>query len=411
MIVDAKSAFNIVADGSDETTKINNAIASVIGQDAGETLYFGGGIYGCDGLDAIPTTLTIDGAGPDKATFKNRSASARMFELEAPVPNSGTRATAFSKFSGFGIDQNGCSAPAVESNTMYCALDWMWIRNQGGGRYGEAAVKVRKGTHFSMRDVGITNSDNCLDVEDSLYFCGDNVTLERQKGRALRVDNCAQFNAKALYVDHGNPGAAGNDVPEMAKFRGVSGLLINGLSSELAPGAGNLVNNVFMAGDDDRRAYILFDSVESGEVIGFAPSHSAGGTSAILAAVESSTIAFSGTKWTEHHKDMILFYVNKNNIAFTANNTTTRNNDQTGTVYGVAAWGGKSKRVMIKGWDNIETSIPATYRAPKIYLQAENILCEQVITPIDLFTADIGKSVLIGCPTVTGAGVAYSTII
>lgn len=418
MIVDAKQTFGFLMDGSDETAKFNAAIAATIGLGAGNTLYFDGGVIGLDGPSKIGSSVNITGAGRNKTIFKNLSADKRMFDIDLPItpvataPYAGVDfGAAFSTLRNFSIDQNGCSKSAIRFNTMYCGMQNVWVSNHGGGVEGEYAVNVNNGTHFSMIDCSITNSDNCLNIENSYYVSLINVPLERQKGRALRVDSCIQIHATSLYLDHGNPAAYGNSVPEMALFRGVSGLVVNGMGSEIAPGAGTLINNVFMPGDDPRRAYILFDSVESGEVTGFAPSHSAGGSSAIMAAVESSTIVFRGTKWTEHHPNMVLFYVNKNNLGFTAENTTTRNNDQSGPCFGVAAWGGKSRRVTVRGWENINTSGQSTYQAPKLYLQAENILCEQVLAPIDLFSADIGKSTLINCPDYTGAGVDYSTLI
>jgi hypothetical protein len=403
MIIDAKTTFGFLMDGSDETAKFNAAIAATAGLGTGNTLYFDGGVIGLNGPNQIGSSVTIDGAGENKVIFKNLSTNKRMFDFDGPSnplpapPYTGPDfKAAFSTIRNISIDQNGCSKSAIRFNTMYCSLENVWVFNQGGGSTGEYAINVNNGTHFGMTNVGVTNSDNCLNIENSFYADLRNVSLERQKGRALRVDACIQFNASSLYLDHGNPGAAGNNVPEMAVFRGVSGLLINGMSTEIAPGAGTLINNVANTGDDPRRAYIIFDSIESGEVNSLGVSHSAGGGSAIMAAVISSTIAFRGTKWTEANSpNMILFYIHRNNMAFSADNTTTRLAHPSGSVYGVGAWGGQSGAITLRGWKDITKASTAS-------ITALNILCEQISCPIDVWAAG-PKMSFTNCGTLTGS--------
>jgi hypothetical protein len=406
MIIDAKSAFGFLMDGSDETAKFNAAVAATVGLGTGNTLYFDGGVIGLNGPAVIGSLVHIVGAGRNKTVFKNLSTDKRMFDVNLPISPAAAApyygvdyGAAFSTLENFSIDQNGCSKSAIRFNTMYCGMEDVWVHNHGGGAEGEYAVNINNATHFSMIDCSVTNSDNCLNIENSYYVSLVNVPLERQKGRALRVDACIQFNAASLYLDHGNPAANGNNVPEMAVFRGVSGLLLNGISTEIAPGAGLLVNNIHNAPDDPRRAYILFDSVEAGEVNGFAVSHSAGGSSAVMASIKSSSIAFSGTKWTEWGTpNMVLFYIHSDNLMFSADNTTTRCKNQSGAVYGIGAWAEKSDIVHVARWKDINS--PAT-----LSMHADNLMCEQVLAPIDLFSVST-KATLINCANAYGAGYA-----
>lgn len=98
-MIDAKSTFNILADGSDETAEIADAFAASLT----EAVYFGPGIYGAAGLPTFPTAPIIRTAGIANTTFKNLSPTVRMFEFAGHTPAPGC---AFMDFGGFTLDQN-----------------------------------------------------------------------------------------------------------------------------------------------------------------------------------------------------------------------------------------------------------------------------------------------------------------
>ena len=156
MIIDAKQAFGIVADGSDETAKINQALAAATGENTGELVYFPPGIYGCDGLDVIDSAASFFGAGPRRTTFKNLSPTERLFEFSAGDPQTNPLGTAFSRVGGFSVDQNGSTGDGFRLNKMYSRLHDIWLKEQAGNGW---AVNAKNCTLSRlMDDVHISRS-------------------------------------------------------------------------------------------------------------------------------------------------------------------------------------------------------------------------------------------------------------
>lgn len=402
MIIDAKSAFNILADGSDETTKINAAFAAAGGVEAGELLYFGPGIYGCDGLDQLTGVRNFIGAGMRKTTFKNLSPNVRLFDFQ-PGNGPSDWGSSFMRGERFSIDQNGCSAPAIKLNVQQNGLRDVWVKNQGGGRNGSYAVECKNATHANLDNVHMLNCDNGLKLDTCYYVSGRNITIERQKGRALYAVNCAETTIGDMYIDNGNPAAIGNTVPEMMLVQSCGNFSIGTLSTEIAT-AGTLDFNITFANGERERAYILYDSAEAFQIGSFRVNHSAvdSGNAYIFYAKDSFGTV-SNTEWYENQNSKTLFGCFPGNHMLAVENVITRNTATSGR-YGVGAWNGKSKMVSVKRWRNVNN-------ACEVYIQAEDIVCEQVQAPINLYSTDVGKRYFVNCQSITGPGAAGSSCI
>lgn len=396
MIIDAKSAFGILADGSDETTKINAAFAAAGGVEEGELLYFGPGIYGCDGLDQLTGTRNFFGAGMRKTTFKNLSPNVRLFDFE-PGTGPAYWGSSFMRASGFSIDQNGCSGSAIRLNVQYNGLRDVWVRNQGGGIGGDYAINAVNATLCDLDNVHVSNSDNCLNLQTCYYVNGRNISLERQKGRALMATGCAQTQLDGLYVDHGNPSSVGCIVPEMVLVNECTSFHISGLSTEIAD-AGTMIGNVPVAGEAPARAYMLFKHSRNINIHGGRINHSAVELSSYMMFFEDCSASLDGFEWYETKNGMILAGVSASNKRLSVKHVDTYVTAPT-SRYGIGNWYGKTGRIRLEDWTDYA-------KLCSHFIQAGDAYASQVTGPIQLLEAGPGRRTFFNCSGGVGGTVA-----
>src|SRR5687768_6440365 len=136
-MIDAKTQFSMLADGSDETTKINAAFAAALADN--EPLYFGPGVYGCGGIDPLIGPVDFAGAGIRRTIFKQLSATDRMFEFQ-PGGGAGVLGSAFMRAENFTIDQNSKAGSAIRLNTQFNGLRNIWVKDHKSGSGGDYAI-------------------------------------------------------------------------------------------------------------------------------------------------------------------------------------------------------------------------------------------------------------------------------
>lgn len=343
-MIDAKSAFGILADGSDETAKINAAFAAA--NTAKEKLHFGPGTYGWAGTAPIDVCCDFEGEGEQSTIFKNLSDNVRFFDFRPASP--GNLGSAFRKGSGFMIDQNGRTKSAIRLNTQFNKLHDVWIKDHKSGPQGEYALHLTNATLADLQNVHISNSDNCMAMVDSYYVNGRNMMIERQNGRALMAQNCAQTHFTGLYLDNGNPSSVGQTVPEVMLINGCSSFVVSGFSAELA-NSGSLMNNVFEPGQGDCKAYFLCKDSFNVSLTGVRVFHSAGSPPAYLFYSKDGSMFLTDNEWHEDTVNTIYAGCSSNNKQLSVVNMTTHYS-ASGSKYGVAAFYGTPQSLTVKNW-------------------------------------------------------------
>lgn len=339
MIVDAKQAFGIVADGSDETAKIRQAMEVATGENSGEMVYFPPGIYGCDGLDTIDNVASFFGAGPRRTKFKNLSPDTRLFEFRGSA-QPGDMATSFLKVKGFSVDQNGCTADAFSLNTMYSRLEDIWITGQAGDGW---AVNAKKCTLSKlMDDVHITRSTNGLLLDDCYYPRVLNSSIERTFGVGLKVIGCAEPAFDHLYVDHGPPDCASGHAPELVQIINSDAVQFNGLAMELSNGA-NLTPNRYMEFKNSdvqvRSARINQNGPES---------------SAYMFWADNAQLSIDGAKWFEYQPAMVFVGGTGAETSLSLRGIEAYySSPASPNRYAIGCWEGQIRKVEVNGWRDL----------------------------------------------------------
>jgi len=385
-MIDAKAQFNILADGSDETAKINAAFAAAGVAGEGEEVYFGPGIYGCNGLAQLTGVRNFRGAGIRKTTFKNLSATVRLFDFQ-PGTGPGATGSSFMRASDFSVDQNGCSGSAIRLNVQYNGLANVWVYNQGGGSGGDYAISMENATLADLENVHISNSDNCLAMVTCYYVNARNVSIERQKGKALAAVNCAQTHFTGLYLDNGNPSSVGANVPEIMLIIGCTSFHVSGLSAEIAD-AGTLTPNVPVAGEPNSRAYFLVKNSRNVNLSGVRVNHSAAALSSFIFYADGSGVTVAGVEWYESRAGMILFGTSPTNKRLAISHVDTYSTAPS-SRYGVGMFYGAPGRVTLEDWTD-------WVGACTHYLMAADIYAQQVSGPI-IISACTGRKTLFNC--------------
>lgn len=344
-MINVKTAFGVIGDGSDETAKINDVFAASGSFDEGEYPYFPPGVYGLDGPDQIAGAKPFMGAGYHKTQFKNLSPTARLFDIQ-PSPGPGLRGGDFTRFSGFSIDQNGCSGSAIILSRQYNGLRDVMIYNQGGGVSGQAAIKATNATLADLDNVHVYNSDNCIELTNCVYVNAANVSLERGHGFALKADTCPSLDFTHLYLDNGN-GAGGFEVGPLMTVINTTTANFNGLHMEMGLGG------TLPAG----KAYNLFQGSSNINVRGARLNHTLTMPSSYMFYLDDSCVNFDGVEWIETRIGMILFGAKGANSVLSARNIVARNS-ASGSHYGVGIWDGPVKRVIIDNWINKGNTCP-----------------------------------------------------
>jgi len=386
-MIDAKSAFGILADGSDETTKIAAALAAGGDTGTGDEVYFGPGIYGVNNLPAIDRLVNFRGAGNNKTIFKNLSSTARMFEFVGLAGSDWN--SAFALPGNFTIDQNGCTGNAVELNAMFSGLSDCWIKNQGGAGYG---VKAKNMTQGQLKNVHVTGSTNGILLDTCYYPYLENCSVERSTGVGVRMVGCASVNASSLYLDHGNAGSVGSNSPELLQIEGCTTVNINGLACEMGTSS-NLVPN--------RYFWVLNSSnvnFNGGRINQYASE-----SSSYMFYSQGSSTRIRGFEWFENQATMIFAGVSGDNESIALEDITTYLSSP-GSRYGLGCWEGRTGRVRITNWTD-------RYQVPETNIHAFDTVCQQVTSKIVISSAAGAKGTYINCREVGGAGAASATLI
>ncbi len=343
-MIDAKAQFGMLADGSDETAKINAAFVAALADN--EPLYFGPGIYGCGGIDPLIGPVDFGGAGIRRTEFKQLSTTDRMFEFQ-PGGGSGGIGSAFMRAENFTINQNSKTGSAIRLNTQFNGLRNVWVRDHKGGPGGDYAIHMTNATLADLENVHISNSDNCMAIVDSYYVNGRNVSIERQNGRALTAQNCAQTHFTGLYVDNGNPSSIGQTVPEVVLINGCSSFLVNGFSAELAE-SGSLVPNI-NDGGEDAKAYFLCKDSFNVALSGVRVNHTAPCPSSYIFYSKDGSLSLEHNEWHETVSGMVYAGCSSNNLLLSVDKTTTYN-AAAGSKYGVGMFYGAPRAAYLGPW-------------------------------------------------------------
>lgn len=360
MIIDAKQAFNIVADGSDETTKINQALAVATGENAGELVYFPPGVYGCDGLDVIDNVASFFGAGPRRTTFKNLSPDERLFEFSAGDPQTNPLGTAFSRVGGFSVDQNGSTGDGFRLNKMYSRLYDIWLKEQAGNGW---AVNAKNCTLSRlMDDVHISRSTNGVFLDNCFYPRLSNVSIERTNGVALKSDGSIDVEIDHLYLDHG-PGGTTGDAPELVQILNGDSLFIRGLTMELASAA-NLAPN----------RYMLFENFRSASVKGFRVNQYAAESSAYMFYAKDAGLSIESGQWYCDQHGMVFVGAEGDGSDLVLREIETYYNQTSISRYAIGCWEGPIRKIVVDGWHDRKDQTQAWPSAATIDMKNYNFV-------------------------------------
>jgi len=335
--LDAKTEFGIVANGTDETTAIVEALEA----SASECVYFGAGTYAFDPttLDTFQTVPQIETAGMRLTVFKNLSASARMFEFakHGPVDIK----TAFMSFGGMTIHQNGSTGDAVKAEAMFTSLHDIWVYDQAGAGW---AFNLHGITQGVLRNLQITSSSNCLRVSTTYYLRADQIGCERTSGIGVLIEHSTSPSITGLYLDNGS--VAGPAAGELLKVYNSHSVDIRSLSGEFANGA-----------DLTPTYYMKIDASYNVNVTGGRVNHTSNNGSAYLFYVVNSDFRLQQFEWEESKPAMILIGGTGNIVARDITTTGT----VSGSRYGVANWDGTAQRVEIENWRDLGSPASNAY--------------------------------------------------
>lgn len=329
--VDAKSTYDIAADGTDETSEIVSALVAAVDG----CVSFGPGVYAFDAAQ-LPTyqdVPIIETAGLRDTIFKNLSPTARMFEFAPHV--GGDWKTSFLNFGGITIDQNGSSGDAIKAGAMMSRLHDIWVRNVTGAGWAFNLTGITEGV---LDNLLATNVSNCLRLYTAYYVSSDQFGCERTTGIGVLVESSAAVSFTSLYLDNGS--VAGPSAYELLKVVSSSTVNFYNLSSEIGEAA-TLQPNWY---------YLLLNS-KNVNIFGGRVNHYSNNGSHYLFYVDGSSFRTQGLEWHEHKIAMILIGGKGNIVA--------RDTITTGVVpgsrYGIANWDGIAPRVEIDNWQDLGT--------------------------------------------------------
>lgn len=345
-MIDAKSAFSIIADGSDETTKIADALALA---ETGVQVHFGGGVFGVADLPAMNKPPAITTSGIAHTTFKNLSPTSRMFEFEKHL--AADLKTSFMDFGGFTLDQNGSTGDAIKVGAMFSRLDNIWIKGQCGAGW---ALNVEGPTLGLFGNLHISGCSNGVRVHGTYYPKFEHLSIERTTGIGMLLENCAAVDIGSLYLDHGS--IAGPAANELLKISSCVTVNIRHLTSEIGNGC-TLTPNWFFKALNSKNV-----NIHGGRI-----NHYSDHGSHYLFHSENSSLRLQGVEWEESKNAMILMGGTGNIVA--------RDIITSGTVsgsrYGVANWDGPATRVEIENWQDLGTPASHAYvSAAAAYIRA-----------------------------------------
>jgi len=342
-MIDAKAAFGILADGSDETTKIADAFTAA----QTDPVYFGPGVYGVADLPSFTAPPIVRTANMLKTSFKNLSATSRMFEFEKHV--GANLKTSFMDFGGFTIDQNGCTGGAIKVGAMFSRLDNIWIKGQRGAGW---AVNIEGPTLGRFGNLHISDCSNGVRCHGTYYPRFDHLSIERTSGIGMLIESCAAVSIDSLYLDNGS--VAGPSAYELLKIVSSFTVNIGHLTSEIGPGAALTPNWYFKVLNSKNV------NINGGRV-----NHYSNNGSHYLFHNENSSLRIQGIEW-EESKPAIIFLGGNGNMAvrdIVTSGTTS------GSRHGVANWDGTAQRVEIENWQDTGQAAPHTVNSTLSYVR------------------------------------------
>jgi len=363
VLIDAAKAFNIQFTNPgdpliDQSSQLRAAFASMGDAETGENFAFPPGIFAAADLD--PLKVSVTGSGVRRTTFANLSTTTRLFEMQ---PNQGPgwsgMGSAFQGVEGVTIDQRFCSGSAIKLSTQFNFIHDVAVRDQGGGRAGQAAIHVENGTLCDLRNVHVLNSDNCMRLLDTHYVRGFNISLERQDGRALRALNCPRVLINGLYTDNGNTRSVGKTVPEVSFVENCNSFRVFGWDQELAP-SGNL-DALQGTNDGVKRAFNRFLNCMNVYLQGVAVSHSTNNPSSFMFFFENGGATMSGVEWNEKKNAMVLAS-GCGDIKRLIVEKVDAYNIATGSRWGVGMWYGKPAGAIIAARDWADHGQPVSHQ-------------------------------------------------
>lgn len=377
MPIDAKIAFNIAADGSDETAKITAALAAAGDTGTGDEVIFPPGMYGVNGMPPITANVVFRGVGPEKTFFKNLSASQPAFDLVRQAP--GVLNSSFSKIGGFTVLQNGCVGDAIRMNAQYSGIDDVVVWGQGGAGF---AYRLEGATEATMERCHSFGGTNGLKAKDTHYFNLSACTIERTNGRGVDLEGCAVAELGGLYLDNGSSPTGYSD--ELFRAKDCRTVLLPGLSCEIGPGATLTPNQYFSVIDTDN---LVFSGARF--------SHYSGDTMHYVTYFDNSGVSMNDVEYVDCSP--MVFVGGKGAQSRLSVRRVTTNITHSGSRYGVALWDGAIGRITMEDWfDKFQP-------APHVIHAADLRLVQ--IEPSVSITAGSGSGVMRtiqNCPTVSG---------
>lgn len=376
-MIDAKIAFNIAADGSDETVKIAAALAAAGDTGTGEEVIFPPGMYGVNGVPPIAAHVVFRGVGPEKTFFKNLSATQPVFDLVRQAQ--GALNSSFSKIGGFTVLQNGCVGDAIRVNAQYSGIADVVVKGQRGAGF---AYWMEGATIATMDGCHAFDCTNGLKAKDTHYLNAANGSIERTNGVGVDLEGCAVVNYDGLYLDNGsNPTGYCN---ELFKAKDCRTVLLPGFSCEIGPGATLTPNQYFSVMDTDNLA---FDGARF--------SHYSGNPMHYLTYFDNSGVSMNDVEYVE--ASPMVFAGGKGAASRLSLRRVTTSITHTGSRFGVALWDGAIGRITMDDWFDKFQSAPHIIHAADLRLtQIEPNVC---------ITAGSGSGVMRtiqNCPSVTG---------
>lgn len=225
--IDAKSAYGIVADCSDETAKIDAAFAAA----QTEEVYFGVGCFGTTGVQTFNKPIATRTAGVALTVFKNLSANNRMFELARQA--GGTLGTSFNNFGGFTINQNGSTGDGILGGAQYSSFRDITIHGQGGAGF---AFNLSGATLATTQNLNVYQSSNCFKLTTIYYLDAGSWSCERSSGQGLVATSVVQLNMRSLYLDNGGV-ISSTPAGALMSINSSFSVHIDNFSTEIGPAA------------------------------------------------------------------------------------------------------------------------------------------------------------------------------
>lgn len=339
--LDAKTAFSIAADGTDETTAIVDALEA----SATQCVYFGAGTYAFNPttLDTFQTVPQIETAGQRLTVFKNLSPTSRMFEF---AKHSATDLkTVLLTFGDLTIDQNGSTGDAIKVGAYWTRLYRIWVKNQAGAGIAFNLDGITQGV---LEDLQVTNSSNCMRLYNTYYARIDQFGCERTTGIGVEIISSVSPSITGLYLDNGSndgslTGVPGNEIMKISSSLAVD---IRSLSGEFADG-GTLTPPQFIKVENSTV------SITGGRI-----NHTTSNGSKYIFYTINSDFRLQQFTWEEAKFAMVLIGGNGNIVA--RDIVTTGTVSGSGTRYGILN-DTTAQRVEIENWINKGTVASNAY--------------------------------------------------